>query len=83
MVQRNKLQPYKTQEETVGRPRTSEVALGTEHQATDSPVPPPFPASISRKLGLVTLASFLFIVGIGGVSSYLAYSILASNKQNV
>lgn len=67
----------------MGRPRASEVALETEQQATDSPVPPTFPASISRKLGRVTLASFLLIVGIGGVSSYLAYSILASNEQIV
>lgn len=67
----------------MGRPRVSEVAPGTEPQATGSSVPPTFPASISWKLGLVTLASFLLILGIGGVSSYLAYSILVSNEQIV
>lgn len=55
----------------------------TEHDPKTSPAHPTFPGSISRKLGVVTLASFLLIVAIGGVSSYLAYFILSSTEQIV
>lgn len=56
---------------------TAEMALGT------SPSRPAFSGSISRRLGLTFAALFLLILAIGGISSFLAWSILSSTQQIV
>ena len=42
---------------------------------------PAFSGSISRRLGLAVVAFFLVILAIGGLSSYLAWSILSSTQE--
>ena len=46
-----------------------------------SPLPRPFPGSISRRLGLAVAAFFVLILAIGGLSSFLAWSILSSTQE--
>ena len=53
----------------------AEIALEASHPR------PVFLGSISRRLGLAFAAFFLLILGIGGLSSYLAWSILSSTQE--
>ena len=53
----------------------AEAASGASH------VLPTFSGSISRRLGLAVAAFFLLILAIGGLSSFLAWSILSSTHE--
>src|SRR5574341_138173 len=54
---------------------TAEIALEASHPR------PVFSGSISRKMGVAFAAFFLLILGIGGLSSYQAWSILSSSQE--
>jgi nitrate/nitrite-specific signal transduction histidine kinase len=54
----------------------------TAETASEASQPRPvFSGSISRRLGLAFAAFFLLILGIGGLSSYQAWSILSSSQE--
>ncbi len=55
--------------------------MAAESVPIPSALHPPFPGSISRRLGLAFAAFLLLILAIGGLSSFFAWSILSSNHE--